>query len=177
MSQSATLYRISKDNFELYKNSNAGLQFKISSAKNYIVINGTFMGLEYILSKGLGDSAVELIKEIFNPTTTIVPQNFESLSIEAKCHLYENGNVIPYLDIITISKLNSILTNLTESDLQLIYNANEFNEAGIYPQAWSTNNSPNEAFNVIHLKDDFIALKEIIQHAYKEQDYIFIFIG
>jgi hypothetical protein len=82
MSQSATLYRISNDTFRQLETSAGRPQFEISSAKNYTTFQGSFMGLEYILSKGQDIPTTEIINEIFNPTQSLGRQDIERLSLE-----------------------------------------------------------------------------------------------
>jgi hypothetical protein len=66
MSQSATLYRISNDTFRQLEASVDRPQFEISSAKNYTTFQGSFMGLEYILSKGQDIPTTKIINEILD---------------------------------------------------------------------------------------------------------------
>ena len=48
MSQSATLYRISQDNFEQIERSKGNLRFDMDSSKSFAIFQGTFMALEFI---------------------------------------------------------------------------------------------------------------------------------
>lgn len=177
MSQSATLYRISNETFRQLETSADSPQFEISSAKNYRTFQGSFMGLEYILSKGQNNSTTEIINEIFNPTKSLGGHDIEKLSLEEQMEFYENGGVIYYLDSITISRLNNLLDTFSEADIQTKYDANELNDNGIYPSVWHNDNSPDQAYNRRHILEDFIELKTIINEARQENDYIIVFVG
>ena len=175
MSQSATLYRISKDTFRQLKESTGQEQFDISLAKNYAKFQGSFMGLKYVLSKGQYEPTTELVNKIFNPQQSLGKQDFDSLTPEEQFELYETQ--ISYLDTDVISKLNNFLNQVSDVDIQSKYDADELNENGIYPEVWHNENSPNQAFNELQLLQDFGELKKIINQADKEGDYILVFVG
>lgn len=177
MGQSATLYRIANSTFVQSENPDIDVSFYISSAKSDATFEGSFMGIEYVLSKGLHHSDKELLSEIFNPTKLIGGEDVESLPIEEQFELYENGGIIPYLDPFTISKINRLLSEMSEAAVDLNYNAKELNKNGIYPEVWHDDNSADQAFNKRHLSEDFIELKTIISQAHQEQDYIIVFVG
>jgi hypothetical protein len=177
MSQSATLYRISTDSFKMLDEPDNKQKFKINSAKSYSIFQGSFMALEYILSKGQNNSTTQLVNEIFNPRQSLGRQTIETLTPEEQFEFYESGFFIPYLDISTISKLNVFLTNTSQRDISSKYDANELNDNGIYPEVWHNDNSPNLSYNQRHIMEDLEELKQIINKADIEQDYIFVFIG
>jgi hypothetical protein len=141
MSQSATLYRISEDTFEQLKSSDSARRFKTSSAKNYTTFQGSFMGLEYVLSKGQDQQITELMGEIFNPKEHLGGGDFENLTHEEQFKLYESGSIIPYLSIATVAKINDLLNQVTQANFEANYNANELNKNGIYPCVWHNDNS------------------------------------
>jgi hypothetical protein len=177
MSQSATLYRVSHDTFEQLEKSAHEKRFNISSAKNYTTFQGSFMGLEFILSKGQDASATDLIKEIFNPKQSIGGQDFASLTPEEQFEYYENGMPISYLDTTIISKLSDLLDKISEQEIHLKYNANELNDNGIYPGIWHDDNSHDRAYNERQILEDYKELKNIIKQAAGENDYILVFVG
>ncbi|MES2622290.1 MAG: DUF1877 family protein [Bacteroidota bacterium] len=176
MSQSATLYRISFDTFAQLKSSKEA-SFDRSSAKNQITFQGSFMGLEYLLSKGSDISAIDLLKEIFNPSRSLGEQEFGNLTPDEKFEFYKNGNIISYLDSTTISNLNIFLDKVSENAIQSRYDKTELNDKGIYPEVWHNDNSPDQAYNQRHILEDFKELKEIISQADKHGDYILVFVG
>lgn len=101
MSQSSTLYRISRDSFNQLINLDINEDPNIGAmAKDYSVFQGSFMGFEYILSKGRSSATVELVNEIFNPTQSLRQEYFESLAEEEKMEFFERGgDFIRFLDI------------------------------------------------------------------------------
>jgi hypothetical protein len=177
MSQSATLYRVSKDIFKLLDKPGNKQKFDIDSAKGHALFQGSFIGLEYILSKGQDNSTTELISEIFNPKQSLGGQGLESLTPEEQFEFYESGLFIPYLDLSTISKLNDFIGNVSHTDLRSKYDAAELNNNGIYPEVWHNDNSPDQAYNERHILEDFEELKTIIKQADMDKDYIFVFVG
>jgi hypothetical protein len=177
MSQAATLYRVSQDAFEQLNKPHNKQRFDTNSAKSYSVFDGSFMALEYILSKGKDHTTIELIKEIFNPKQALGGQEIERLPPEEQFEFYESGLFIPYQDPPTISKLNEFIGNISQADIHSNYDAKELNDNGIYPGVWHNDNSPDKAYNERQLLEDLEELKTIVNLANTEKDYIFVFVG
>jgi hypothetical protein len=177
MSQSATLYRVSQDFFEQLNNQGHKQKFDVDAAKSYSVFQGSFMALEFILSKGQDKSIAELVNEMFFPKQSIGDQQIDSLTPEEQFEFYESGFFIPYLDISTISKLNNFIANISQTDIGSRYDAKELNDNGIYPGVWHNDDSPDQAYNERHILEDFNELKSIIKQADTEKDYILVFVG
>ncbi|MDJ1499639.1 DUF1877 family protein [Xanthocytophaga agilis] len=177
MSQSATLYRVSQDTFKQLDNPNNTQGFDIDSAKSYSIFEGSFMALDYILSKGKDNSTTNLINEIFTPKQALGEEELENMTPEEQFEFYESGLYIPYLDIPIISKLSEFMNSISQANLSSDYDPKELNDNGIYPACWHTDNSSNLAFNEQHLLDDFEELKTIIKEAETEKDYILVFVG
>lgn len=178
MSQSTTLYRISKQKFNDLESS-GGESFNASLAKNYITLEGSFMALEFILSKDQDDSVIEQVSELFNPSQSIGEQTIGIDDIDSFEEFdFDNlGASIPYLDAATIAGIHAFLNKVSNEELESLYDADELNSNGIYPEMWHNDNSPEQAFNFRHVSDDFTGLKEIIKKAAEEGDYIVIFEG
>ena len=177
MSQSATLYRISQDTFEHLVKLDSKSQFDIASAKSHSTFQGSFMGLEYILSKGQDVSTTELVREIFNPKQLLGGQDFNDLTPEEQLAFYESERFIAYLDTTTISKLSAFLDKVSVNAIQSRYDAAELNDNGIYPEVWHNDNSPDQANNKRHILEDLKELKTIVNQAAKQGDYILVFVG
>ncbi|MDN3659533.1 DUF1877 family protein [Ferruginibacter paludis] len=143
MSQSATLYRVSQAIFRQLEQSIKEGPFDIDSAKSYTIFQGSFMGLEFILSKGQDASTAKLVSEIFNPSQSFGGEEFKSLASEDRFDFYESGKLIPYLDIATISKLDEFLGKVSETGIDMNYDSKELNNNGIYPEVWHDDNAPN----------------------------------
>lgn len=177
MSQTATLYRISGDIFEQLKTSGNARKFKIDTAKSYETFAGSFMALEYLLSKGKDQTTADLFKQIFDPTEILGKAELERLPPEEQFEFYESGSLIPYLHPDTIMKINSQLEKITGADIEAIYDADELNRGDIYPSVWHNNNSPDLAYNKRQLIEDFTALKKIYQEATGNRDFLLVFVG
>ena len=178
MSQSATLYRISRDTFKRFAKSDNKQQFDIVSiSKSYSTFQGSFVGLEYILSKGQDISTTEFINQIFNPKQSLGGQDIESLTPEEQFELHESENFIPYLDTATISNINDLLNKVSKTEIHSKYDAEELNQNEIYPSIWHTDNSPDQIFNERQILEDLAELKTIFKQANDDEDYILVFIG
>ena len=177
MSQTATLYRVSQDTFEKLKASSTSRRFDIAAAKNYTTFQGSFMGLEYLLSKGQDQQKTELVSEIFNPKDALGRQEFENLSTEEQFEFYESGSFIPYLDTAKVRRINDLLSQVTEADFQASFDTKELNENGIYPKVWHNDDSPTKVFNLRHITEDLAELKSIFQQASTDKDNLLVFVG
>lgn len=177
MSQSATLYRISQDNFEQLERSKGNQRFDMDSSKNFATFQGSFMALEFILAKGRDTSTIDIVNELFNPKNVLGQQEFDSLPPEEKFEFYESGKLIPYLNTATIAGLNDLLDKVSETDIHLNYDAKELNDNGIYPGVWHNDNSENMAYNERDILEGLAELKAIVSQAEKEKDFILVFIG
>lgn len=177
MSQSATLYRISNDTFKQFASAGGNELFDLSAAKGYATFQGSFMGLAFILIKQQDEVVTAHVSEIFNPTQSLGNQPPETLSPEELFDFFENNSSISYIDPATVNKIDMLLKTMSAEDIRQRFNADELNDNGIYPKAWHDDNSPDQAFNQRHVEDDFVRLKEVLQRANEEKDYIFVFIG
>eukprot|EP01035_Chromulina_nebulosa_P059991 gene59991-82069_t len=73
MGQSASLYRIDKNDFaKIVENHNDFELFTIT--KGYEVFEKTFEGLQFVLSKIVDQANVELVQQIFYPKTFVGEQ-------------------------------------------------------------------------------------------------------
>ncbi|PTS94442.1 hypothetical protein DBR11_23315 [Pedobacter sp. HMWF019] len=112
MSQSATLYRISRTTFIQLENLGNDVSFDMSSAKSYVTFEDSFLGIAYVLSKNRNDLDRELINGIFNPAKLLGVENVESLPFEDQFELYDSGCLIHYQDLLTISRINQLLNGV-----------------------------------------------------------------
>jgi hypothetical protein len=174
MSQSTTLYRISKDKFSELETSGS---FDPSLAKNYVTLEGSFMALEFILSKNQDDATADLIKELFNPDQSIGGQHFDLDALESFEEFDLNDTPISYLDTETIGNIHQVLNNIPTTELESLYDAEELNSNGIYPEIWHDDNSPDMGYNLRHVSEDFTELKAMVKQAVEEGDYVVVFGG
>ena len=175
MSQISTIYRISETEFENLKDSQNRDKVNLEKiSKESYDFNGSFLGLEYILTK---ISNNEVILEIFNSTNSLGQEEYENLDFEEQFEYYESGKLIPYLNPDIIGKLNKIFDQISEEELSKNYNAEELNANDIYPSVWNNDNSENKVYNLRQLVEDFKYLKKIIKNSYTENDYLLNLIG
>ncbi len=177
MSQSATLYRISFDTFCILNKVPNAEAFNINSTKGYHSFQGSFMGLEYILSKTQDISAIPLLKQIFNPSSVMGSDSFQHINSDEHLESYEGVEPISYLDPVIIAKLDSILDSISDNTIDYNYNAEELNQKNIYPAIWHNDDSPDQVFNKRQILEDARLLKSLIKEAHKEKDYILVFVG
>jgi hypothetical protein len=181
MGQAATLCRISSEKFiELQKMDNKVHFNPFPNSKPSPTFEGSFMALEFILSKGRQSFEVELIAEIFNPKSMFGGYsgllNCET-DDEIEAFLMSDDNYcIPYIDKNKIDQINQVLNGINEIDIYNNYDSQELNENGIYPRVWHDDNSENLAFNRRQILTDFAELKTVFQEAHREKDYILVYI-
>ena len=171
MSQSTTLYRISKDKFSELESSGS---FDPSMAKNFVILEGSFMALEFILSKDQDDATADLIKELFNPDQSIGGQHFDLDALESFEEFDFSDTPISYLDKATIGNIHKVLESISTAEIESLYDAEELNSNGIYPEVWHDDNSPDQAFNLRQVSEDFVELKAMVKLAKEEGDYIVV---
>lgn len=175
MSQSATLYRISQETLSQLETSEERGEFDLTAiAKSHSIFQGSFMGLEFVLSKGQQKETVDLITEIFNPTKAL---GMDHLSEEDALALYESGEIMYYLDLYTVSKINAFLNTLSVEQAIASYSSEELNENEIYPEQWKTGNSLEEAFNERCIAEGVKELKDIFEAADADHNSILVFVG
>ncbi len=177
MGQSATLYRILIDNFE---NSEKDKKQMISLTKDFVTFEKSFLGLDFILKKGEDERTKEIINSLFNPEVEEVDWNsidFDSLSNKEENELLNGDDAVCILSTEKVKEINEILRRLNKEDIASRYDSKELNEHDIYPRVWHNDNSPDKAFNLKNILDDFEQLRNIFKQAEKEGDYILQFIG
>lgn len=179
MSQSATLYRISTKQFRMIEKMEAKYIKPSEFADGYVSFQGSFMGLEFILSMGLDQQGRELIVEIFNPTHYIGPTdtNIFNLDSDEEEQFWEMENAVGYLKPNKVKTINEILNNIHEEEITNNYNAEELNANGIYPCSWHEDDSIGKAFNRRQVLDDFKHLSSFIQAATIEDNYVLSYVG
>ena len=177
MSQSTTIYSISKDIFEDLKNSENRREFKIfTKAKEYYTFENSFCGIEFVLKKASPKNETVLMS-IFNPVDYLGDFDFENSDVVDMMDFIESGNYVPYLTSEKIAGVNEIISNMTEIDIQNNYSAKDLNENEIYPSNWSDVNLKGKDNNLNFLIEDFIKLKKIISRANAEKNYLLICSG
>lgn len=175
MSQISTIYRVSKEEFKSLENSGTRNETNLEEiSKEFYDFNGSFLGLEYLLTKLNND---EIILEIFNFKNSLGQDEYDKLDFEQQFEYYESGKLIPYLNQTVIKKLNIIFDGISEDKFSKNYNADELNANDIYPNVWNNDNSEDRLYNLRQLLEDFKSLKKILKNAHNENDYLLNLIG
>lgn len=175
MSQSTTFYRLSASAFDRLKNTRPTPDFDYAVARDYVCLQGSFMGLEFVLAKGRGEAETGLLAELFSPSQTLGDADLDSLPPEELGMAYER--MIHYLAPERITAINDLLSRISEADIHSQYDAAELNRNDIYPYVWHSDNTPDKAFNEHKLTEDLGLIQSLFQQARKENDYIVVFTG
>jgi len=177
MSQSATLYSISSATFQRLFGAPGIEEFESSQARSICTFQGTFMGLEFVLAKDQDEEDAQLAREIFNPVEMIGQERFDDASLYEEFDLPGEATAIPYLDPSTIEGINSFLQRASASDVENAYDADEMNDNGIYPGIWSDDDDDEEMQGKSSLVEDFAKLKSFMNQAFRDKDYVLVFVG
>lgn len=177
MSQSATLYRVSETFFQQLAQSKER-HFDTAAAKDHVLFQGSFMGLEYVLAKNEYAATASLLHALFHPKHMLGSEVLESsVSMEGQIEFFEVPLLYPYHTPDFIAQLHAFLETVSAEDIRARYNAEELNNNNVYPSAWHANEAPGMAYNVQQLQTDLAALKTIIREANEAGDYVFVLIG
>lgn len=179
MGQSATLYRISSTDFSKVEDNpdDFGL-FKIN--KSYETFEKTFEGLRFVLLKGQGEKATELVEQIFYPKSFAGEQiDYSKLDFD---NLPDDIDLLKepvyYNEPTVVKEISTLLDNIRVDHFQKSFDPHELNEQGIYPSgAWNTRTEPNYAFNVRDMTNEFLRLREFYKLANEDGDYVLSYVG
>lgn len=179
MSQSATLYPISQESFAIIEKAKGKNVRPFDYTSEYETFQGTFMGLEFVLSKDRDKATISLIEEIFNPKKTVGQADTNNLDFSklSQDELESLTDFISYLSPEKVEKINNILTKISEQEVADKYNSEELNTNEIYPWCWHDDESEDQAFNKKHLLQDFKLLKDFFNKAASNKNYILCFVG
>jgi hypothetical protein len=175
MSQSTTIYSVSKELFSELKNSGNRREINVHNrTKDFYTFQNSFMGIEFLLTKDKSELHKKILNQIFNPKDYLGDFDFENPDFDEMMDFMESGNYFPYLSIEKVTEIAKIISEITESEIKNKYNATELNDNDIYPNEWTNENIEGESHNLNHLIEDFLELKKIIIQASKEEKYLLI---
>ena len=178
MSQSATLYLISNERFELLEDNPDKSKIQALSYGDE-TFEQTHEGVSFLLEKFFKSEDLTLIKEIFEPTEFIGEglddDLYESHTVDDIEKFEESA--IYYLDPIQIARINVLLNSLNISTVLNAYNSAEFNNNGVYPEVWHDDESESKAFNKAHLKESLESLVHFFKAAATANDYVLVSVG
>ena len=178
MSQSATLYRITLEHFRMIEKMDAKYVKPSELTDAYVTFLGSFMGLEFLLSKGLDKDSQELIAEIFNPVHYIGPTDTNIFGMENdEEEFWEQADSAGYLSIKKVKRINALLSSINESKVAEHYNADELNENMIYPLCWHNDDAADKAFNKRQIMEDFHTLQKFFQASAENENYVLSYVG
>jgi len=179
MGQSASLYRIEKNDFAKIVESptDFGL-FKIT--KGYETFEKSFEGLRFVLSKGLDSSKKDLVMLIFYPATCIGdskhfsdidPEDLpEDLDFEEDAVFYNEPEIV--------SEICDLLDTISLEKFRENFDHHELNKEDIYPgDIWNDQTDKHIAFNARHLGEEFQKLKSLFRSAKENGDYLLSYVG
>lgn len=177
MSQSATLYEISKKEFQKLENDPSCFRFDI--AEQYETFEQNFDGLLFVLTKCVTEDKKEMINLIFYPSNFLGESiDFDSIDFDSLDNLSILGNeTISFLTSEQVGELKNILSQIDKTEFLKNYIPQELNENGVYPEIWHEDESSEQAFNKRHLEEGFDALCKLFNQAGKNENYILSFVG
>lgn len=175
MGQSATLYRISKDDFpKIIENyHDFGLQ-KIK--KGYATFDKTYEGLQFILTKKRHRETVELMEQIFFPRMFVGEQiDYENFDFN---FLEQGKEPIHYHEPKVVKMIASILNEITIEEFKNNFDSDELNKENIYPSdVWNESTEEDYDFNERYMVEEFIKLQTFFNNAMLHDDYILSYVG
>lgn len=177
MSQSANIYSVSANVFTKLEQSEER-HFDLSSAKDHVLFQGAFSGLEYILAKHQDAAGAKLAHAIFNPQTMLGSEVMESnVSYDGQIEFFEVPLLYPYHTPEAVGKINAFLEKISAADIETRYDADEMNRNKVYPETWHKDDVPGLPYNKAQLVQELEQLKRIVRNANEAKDYLFVFIS
>lgn len=168
MSQSATFYRLDKNDFSALENIRVFDWY--AQQKGYVVLSGTHEGLRYLLKKKTGDLANEFIDELFYPLLYLEKGDPEMENVPSEKAIF-------YHPPITVTDIMKFLETWNVEDITAVFDPTELNTKGVYPCNWHNNESSQFAYNLRALLLAFQDLKDFFRTVAKEEQYVLVFIG
>lgn len=177
MGQTATLYRIDKNDFPKIQEHPENVRSIVS--KGDVSFQKTFEGFRFVLSKGQNQANTELVQQIFYPITYVGEEiEFDKLDIDNLPDDFNfESNAVYYNDPARVTEIASFLDYISIDKLNELFNAAELNKEGIYPELWNTKTEEDIAFNINHMSQEFEEMKAFFSKAQEEGDYVLNFIG
>lgn len=171
MSQCATLYRITKEDFEKIVAQQDSLDL-LDTKADYATFAGTHEGLKFLLSK-FGNP--ELVEQIFYPNSFIGHEvDYKNMDDEA---LESLSSRIYYLAPKVIIEIAALLDQIQVDHFRKHFDPEELNKENIYPWQWTNNKENDTAYNEEHITQDFENLKSLFETSILNKNYILSYVG
>jgi len=177
MSQSATLYRITTEQFYLIERMETRHVKPTELSDAYVTFQGSFMGLEAVLAKNLDRDSQELLVEIFNPVHYIGPADSNVFPSEEEEEYWEQDESVGYLPVKKVKKVAAVLRSINPDAVATNYNAAELNEDQVYPGCWQADDAPEATFNKRQIVEDFLRLQAFFREAAENENYVLSYVG
>ncbi|HEX8429423.1 MAG TPA: DUF1877 family protein [Hymenobacter sp.] len=178
MSQAASLYCVDNDCFqrlETYPES-------FVPARNTGKIKSfyTFEGLRYMLAKGRDLETTDLLSDLFEPST-FIGQEFDHNNVDWENEgdgflALENARIY-YHSPDAVKAIFDFLDTVTEKSFLELFNPDEMNHAGIYPNIWNRNIGNDWACNEQHILQEFHDLKHFFAGISNGTNYCLCYVG
>ncbi|WP_291724983.1 DUF1877 family protein [Bernardetia sp.] len=178
MGQGIGIYEISEDKFEQLAKNPAS--FEESMTTDSAFFEGNFEGVLFILQKVVDNQYKEYISEVFYPNEHIgesIIDFFASLEGEYDDSLDFEDNAISYLPPKRVYFLNEILSEVNKQTFLSLYDAQELNDNGIYPEMWHNEETKHKAYNRLHIEEGFDSLRQLFNKAANNKTYLLHFLG
>ncbi|PUZ23309.1 hypothetical protein DCC81_23270 [Chitinophaga parva] len=175
MSEVRTLYALPAKAFQALSGPGADPS---KGAVAHARFQGSADALLFLLDKILiSDEDTEiLVNAIFYPDAFIGEaqdidfSNWNAAHFEALGDAIEEG--LHYQSPDVVAQIRDLLHTLDEVQVEDAYDAEELNENDIYPGEWTDDLKEGKLYNMLHLVNDFLVLKELMEKAYKHDCYI-----
>lgn len=177
MGQSATLYRVGKNEFEQLAKESSG--FDINMTEGYMTFEQNFEGLIFLLSKLSSEAQKIMIHGIFYPVDLLnKKEDFETNDFDILDDLsFPETEPIGYLNTERVKAIKLLLDGIDKQQLSDAYDPKELNENEIYPCVWHNNESFDQVFNERHIIEGFENLVKIFSDAVEKDNLIIVFVG
>lgn len=146
----------------------------------HVRFKGSADALLFLLDKILiSDEDTEiLVNAIFYPDAFIGEEpsddidfsNWNAAHFEALGDAIEEG--LHYQSPEIVAQIRDLLHGMDEVQVEDAYDAEELNENDIYPGEWTDDLKEGRHFNMLHLVNDFLVLKEFMDEAHKHDCYV-----
>ena len=144
--------------------------------KDSFYIENSFLGLQFILTKGLGNSLDKIFDgDDYLCSVDYESEDFKKLSFDERFEIFENTCQESYLSPERIAELDKLTKGIKQTYLKKWYDSDELNRNQIYPEVWHDDETEDKVYNLEDLKKCFIKWREFISKVAKNKtDYIII---
>lgn len=177
MSQNATLYSISSENFKRLQDNLEIKPFEISDY--YESFEKTFEGLRFVLQKMFSNSERELIEMIFYPKSFLgEPLDYDNIPDDFDFDSVFENSVVYYNDYNVVVQISKLLNSISELKLNENFNSKELNKNSIYPGGvWNDSTDENVGFNVKHIENEYQKLVAFFEKVSNDGNVVLSYVG